>query len=201
MGIVSATHAAVTVSWKQDGADVIASWSGTLNVDSGLATDSVRNDAPASDGGGLQDRNCFILRSGVNNGFYDSEVGSASVVQVPNTSTTVPVPVSFGFSEATLYWNDVHITGGTVGAVSELTFDPSRDVIRFSGQSLVGMNVESFSNTLAWTAITTGDTISYTTVPEPSGMLLGGMGTLFLLVRRRKASHDATPTPASKQDG
>jgi hypothetical protein len=83
------------------------------------------------------------------------------------------------------------ISAGVVGNVTQLTFDPSRDVIRFNFRTLVEMNADSFTSTLAWTATDSGDIITYTIgpvpVPEPSSALLVGLGGLALLARRKKA--------------
>jgi hypothetical protein len=58
----------------------------------------------------------------------------------------------------------------------------------FSDQTLSDIGASDFSNTLAWTAGGTGDTISYTTVPvpEPSSTALIAVGFLALAVRRHR---------------
>lgn len=190
MGTMSTAQAAVTVYWEQNGLDVIASWSGTLAVDPSLMIDTTLE---VLDDGDLATTIQLLHLSMGANGYYINSTGSVSSTNI-STSSDIPsgeVSPSFGIGRNNLYWNDVHISGGSVGAVSELTFDPTRDVIRFAGQTLAGMNAGSFSNTLAWTATTTGDTISYTTgpvvsVPEPSSTLLLGLGTLALLARRKR---------------
>lgn len=190
---ISIVKAAVIVYFEQDGDNVTASWSGTLNIPT--TSVATRDDSAAVVTIG-DTQNLYHLSNGSGAGYYLAELGAASASGLL-TYNVGPEPgdptISFGFALGALAWNDIHISGGTVGAVTQLTFDPSRDKIRFlSGLSLGDLNADAFSNSLAWTATTTNDTISFTTgpvpsVPEPSSLLLVGAGTLTFLARRKRA--------------
>lgn len=191
MGTISTAQAAVTVYWEQDGADVIASWSGTLDLDPLIGTSTLQtDDRDEAIAPGL-----YHLSGGVNGYYFNSLFSAGSPNFASGLGSAFESPsgeshASFGFRISQIFYNDVHVSGGMLGAVSQLSFDPTRDVIRFSGMTLAGMSAGGFLDTLAWTAATTGDTISYTTgpvpVPEPSSALLVGLGTLALFARRKR---------------
>jgi len=57
----------------------------------------------------------------------------------------------------------------------------------FGNQNLADIGAASFDDTLAWTSSAQGtNTISFTTIPEPSSTALLGLGALALIVRRRR---------------
>ena len=97
---------------------------------------------------------------------------------------------SFGFTGNGLIWSASDITGGDVGAVSEITVDPSDTFFVIENTMLadvLGASTED-GDTL-WTA-TTNDTIVLSTsppvlVPEPSSAILCFFAGIGLLRRKR----------------
>ncbi len=189
-GFTSTSQAAVIVYFQQVGLDVTATWIGTLKVSAPLMDDtsiSMANNQDAIGASGLHHRHDTL-----STGFYLDPAGSVTpttmitLVESPSGESNP----SFGFSGNNIVYNNVHITGGLLGAVSELTFIQTRDVMKFSNTTLAALGASSLNNTLAWTATTTGDTIRLLTgtpVPEPSSILLIGFGNLALLARRRRS--------------
>lgn len=189
MGLLASaatSQAAVTVTWAQDGPDVTATWEGKLNFSPDPISSPPRVGPTIDLGTGLDLlhwRDGTTLLSGIG---QSTETSLADVYDSP----TLESNPSFGFLGGSISWSDVHVSIGTGDQVSELTFLGSRDVIRFSNQTLSGIGADNFNNTLAWTATARGeDTISYTTaaVPEPSVSLIAGLGILGLLARRKRA--------------
>jgi len=201
-GIIAASFAisqpsqsAVTIYFEQDGSDVIATWVGTLALDTPQTTSRT-----GFDGGedvfnyGHTIVTLFHISSGgeyydtINAGSSESDGRQIGFFEHPANESNE----TFGFVGGGLYFTDVHISQGSADAVSELTFDPTRDIIRFSNTDLgfVG-GADAYADTLAWTAGGTGDTISFTTgappqIPEPSIGLLFCLGSLTVLTTRRR---------------
>lgn len=185
---VEDTEAAVIVYWEQDGSDVTATWTGTL--DTPILTDTTTTNLFAEN---IASSNRLSHLSDAPGASHYGELAGAGPSIIINTviqGSTVGSNPGFGFAGNSLYWSDVHISQGSVGNVTQVRFNPSRDVIRFSNQTLSGMFANNFSDTLAWTVDDTGDTIRYTTgpvvTPEPSGVLLLGLGGLSAVFRRSR---------------
>jgi len=185
--LCSSATAEVIVYFEQDGPDVTASWSGTL--DHGRTTHTASS---------LEGTIRFSGQAGIfqlqRDEFFPAYRGNARLTPLSDTiqKNQTEQLLSFGFSGANLFLPSVQDSEPPDFQV--FNFDPSVHLIRFSGQTLAGMGAENLINTLAWTS-STGDTIRYTTgpvpaqaaVPEPSSALLGFflLGSLCLLNRRR----------------
>jgi hypothetical protein len=91
---------------------------------------------------------------------------------------------SAGFANTFFYAAGVE---NVIPGSSIYDFDTLGVTQTFGDQTLVDIGAESFSDTLAWTSSAQGtNTISYTTIPEPSSTALLGLGALALAVRRRR---------------
>lgn len=155
------SEAVVVVSFKQEGTNVRAEWSGTLSLDPLLATDTSLSGGAYADAGSN-----FLLNkasASLGNAGYYNRLGDYTITSLSGSPLLRQVP-SFGYAGKELYWADVHVSGGSVGSVSELTFDPTRDYFLFPNTDLASIGANSFDNTVAWTATTTGDTIIYKTI-------------------------------------
>jgi len=96
--------------------------------------------------------------------------------------------VTFGFSLGDLLYSPSLISGGNLGAVSELTLDPTVATSFFAGVTLEDSGVADFEEgALLFTANTTNDTIVFSAspVPEPTSGILCCLAGLSLLHRRR----------------
>jgi hypothetical protein len=184
LGLASNAQAAVIIYFEQIDSDVKVSAVGTLSVDPTKTLDittSTNNALSVSD-----DNRIF---SWVGENFQGSVGASLATGVVTGSSGSGAVGSSFGFLGGTLIWDLADITGGSVGAVSQFTWSADKDWFIRTGTTLAGINADARSNQLAWTAATTGDTISLHTgspVPEPSGIILFGMSNLILLLRRHR---------------
>lgn len=185
LGLITSSQAVVTVLWEQDGANVTATWSGTLNIVN--STDTTRDDGNDFSVGAAD---ALLIRvSGAGLGAYTNSFAGrpTDILTFDVGGAAGSSPLSFGFNDFIISWNDAHISGGSVGNVTELTFVANRDIITFANTDLASIGANSFNNTLAWTSdAATNNTISYTTVPEPSSLLLTSLGSLALLVRRKR---------------
>jgi hypothetical protein len=174
--IAPTSQAEVIVTWKQVGNDVTATWSGTLATDASLMNDTSANILGVTRANSTQliaSSSSATGPSGQFGSVLEDPAGTvtATSLNAPNNSITA-APSGFGFRDSTLSYNSTLITGGSLGAVSELTFDPGTHVFTFANTTLADIGADSFSDTLAWTATTTGDTISYNTFSETSDVAL-----------------------------
>lgn len=177
----------ITVHFVETGPDVVVSFNGTLQVDP-LLTDDLTTQL-LDVGGTVNDRG-ILARNG--NAYTVGSVGAhtlTSLVIVNQITVLVGDVGGFGYVNSNLFWGLEHITGGSVGAVSELTATGGNATFTLPGQSLASLNADGIAqNTVLWTANTTGDTIVFSgggAVPEPSSLLLCGLSALGLLLRRR----------------
>ena len=99
--------------------------------------------------------------------------------------------VPFGFNDGALIWSITDITGGGVGAVSEVTVDPSDSFFVIENTTLPDvLGATTVDGDTLWTANTTNDTIVLSTsapgvVPEPSSAILCFFAGIGLLRRKR----------------
>ena len=125
--------------------------------------------------------------------FGDSDLGVAntSTLSVPGLTTSgVLGSNSFGFTGNALIWSASDITDGVVGAVSEITVDPSDTFFVVENTTLMDvLGASSVDGDTLWTS-TTNDTIVLSTsppvlVPEPSSAILCFFAGIGLLRRKR----------------
>jgi len=171
------------------GPSVVVSWVGTLAIDpnagNGVGTDDIGIAAQILTNAAFGlDGNPFPFLSG--------NAGTPAGVAMNPGFNGVPTATvgSFGFLATQLAYTDSYITAGTVGAPTELTVSAATATFTIPGQSLASLGVDSIApGTLLWTAGNTGDTIVFSNnappVPEPSSLILGSIGILGLLRRRR----------------
>lgn len=175
---VNASDAAVTLTFAQVGQNVTATWSGSILT--------------FTNGGGLFGAGQFPNPGTATVGsqaISGSSAGGESVRTFGSGGTSTPtilLPASgtyvgstFGFSNTTLYYPDS--AAGTV-------FSPS-GTMTFANTTLAAIGAASFNNTLAFTGAgnTGGDReIRLTTIPEPSSILLLGLGAAGFVTRRQR---------------
>ena len=173
IAMTSQSNGAVIVSFEQLGANVVATWSGSIDAGSFLA-DSV-----------------WVARSYAGSlGLYskgtDTNVYSGGTNMVTSLSGTVD---SFAGGEYGFFNPTFRIGSSEVGAPASsiVDFDTITFTQTFSDDTLLNIGATNFNNTLAWTSSKGGtNTISFTTVPEPSSTALIGFGAFTLAIRRRR---------------
>jgi len=172
LAMTSYSQAAVLVTFEQVGDDVVATWTGSLDA-------GVLQAQPVIGGtSGAAQRSLYGLRG--SNDYYINGLARASSLSGSITSYTG----SAGFNIAGFYAAGVE---NVIPGSSIYDFDTLGVTQTFGDQTLVDIGAESFSDTLAWTSSAQGtNTISYTTIPEPSSTALLGLGALALAVRRRR---------------
>jgi len=181
LAFMQTSQAVVTAHFVEEADGVRISFSGTLAVDPNIVNDTT----PVSTGGSITGSGTISI-AGLEI-LTDPSVGVATIdLTTVNNGSDGDVP--FGFNGSLLFYSSSQITGGELGAVSELTIDPSVTNAFFSGQTLESLNAdEILEGFVLWTANTTNDTIVFSTapVPEPSVSLLGALAGAFFLRRRR----------------
>jgi len=170
--MTSHSQAAVLVTFEQVGDDVVATWRGT--IDAGVYQGQGFL-AGGSDAGALSLYGA--------SGWIDFYVGgSAQPLALSNSITSYTG--SAGFSSNNFYAAGVE---NVIPGSSIYDFDTLGVTQTFGDQTLADIGAASFNDTLAWTSSAQGtNTISYTTIPEPSSTALLGLGALALAVRRRR---------------
>ncbi len=182
LGLASNAQAVVTMYFEQIGInDVKVSAVGTLDFSGGLLSGASVGD---STGSSLNSVTVIGFAS-----FSTLAAGTASTTTlVAGGSSSGGVGSTFGFSGSDVYWDAADITAGGLGSVAQLTWSADKDWFIRTGATLAAMGADSFNNTLAWKATTSGDEIRFQSgaapVPEPSGIILSAMGGLGLLLRR-----------------
>ena len=181
----------VTAHIYQEANDVRVSFSGSLLVDPSLVNDgfgtTTTNSAVIRDNDLVSFADGFLL---------DEGVGLATLSSLSlGTSAAIPTelergPVAFGFIDDALIYDESQITGGILGAVTELTYDPLESffVIEDVTVSAV-LGATSVDGDTLFTVNGTNDTIvlsaSPVTVPEPSSAILCFIAGIGLLRRKR----------------
>ena len=92
---------------------------------------------------------------------------------------------SFGFLNNEFTWAGSDNNSAPASNIAD--FDSGSYTMTWTGETLSSIGADSFgSGTLAWTSGVGGtNTVTFTTVPEPSAALLSACGVLALLRRRR----------------
>lgn len=179
----SSSLAVVTVSFAQVGDDVVATWTGILDVSGGFLGD--------------QDENIgFPFVQAFNTSFIAFPEGTyVSETYGGGTATPTTLGGFWDFHPDVTYIGQFGFSGDSVifpGIANDDTadytlFDFSSGDYRLIANSftLSGMGADSFSSTIAYTS-NTGDQIVYTTVPESSSIALISLGALGLVIRRKR---------------
>ena len=177
----------VTAHIVEEGTDVRVSFSGSIRVDPNLAIDTSN---PPMFGAGLGEIGILSF-SGPLFGNFNVGLPVPSSLSPGGGLVTSIGSTSFGFSIAGLFWSESDISGGVVGAVSEITVDPSNSFFVIGNTTLTDvLGASSVDGDTLWTATTTNDTIVLSTsppviVPEPSSAILCFFAGIGLLRRKR----------------
>lgn len=192
LSLASHGKAAVIVSFEQVGPDVVATWRGDITLGPYSASDStawflVYSNLPTLGS------SRSLMRVGHPNNPGDFFVGGVATVTTLVSQPTggtdltmigpgVPFPTGFGFAGDTF-----QLPNFPSSPSSYFDFGSgSTYFMTWQNSTLSAIGAASFNNTLAWTSSAGGtNTVSYTTVPEPGSALLGVVGGVCLLRRRR----------------
>ena len=169
-------QAAVTVSFEQVGNDVVATWSGSIDLG------EWQNDGVWPPGTMMATPTMLVALDGAVEGYRGATAVSLDGFGGTITSFTGSYGlVDRGFWAAGI--DDNEAPESTLYDFGALGVSQT-----FGDQTLTEIGASAFNNTLAWTSSELGtNTISYTTVPEPSSIaLIIGLGALALAVRRRR---------------
>ena len=171
--MTSHSQAAVNVSFAQNGDDVVATWTGLIDLGD---WDSDRNAGNAS----RSDDGIFYGIDGIIE-FYDG--GTAA--SIPGFSGNIDeFTGSAGFLDVEFAIGG--LDDNKAPSSSIYNFDTLGVTQTFKDDTLADIGADSFDNTLAWTSSAGGE-IRFTTVPEPSSTaLIISLGALALAVRRRR---------------
>ncbi|TAG08768.1 MAG: PEP-CTERM sorting domain-containing protein [Verrucomicrobia bacterium] len=173
--ITNTSYAAVVVTFEQVGNNVVATWSGIMNPGTFIGDDQF----PFTFASGSS--NSLLNISSANP--FDTWSGTASptiLFGVPSSSSGG----SFGFIGSSFYFNGVIDSQSNSSLVDFGT--SGLFTMTWNSTNLSDIGAASFNNTLAWTSSAGGtNTISYTTIPEPTTSLLAACGLLAMLRRRR----------------
>jgi hypothetical protein len=192
LALSSRGNAAVIISFEQVGPDVVATWRGDITLGPYSASDGTAWSLASSSLTTLGPSRSLMLRGHPNNpgDFFVGGVATVTTLASQPTGGTnlsnigpgVPFPTGFGFT------GDTFQLPNFPGSPSSY-FDfgsGSTYFMNWQNSTLSGIGAASFLNTLAWTSSAGGtNTVSYTTVPEPGSALLGVVGGICLLRRRR----------------
>ncbi|MFN0080844.1 MAG: hypothetical protein ACKVY0_30620 [Prosthecobacter sp.] len=182
----NAAEAAAILTFKQEGSDVTATWSGTFQLP-GSFTNSYQ------DGSSYVIMNSYSARLMLGNGaaytpVYADGVGTSFTSTLANQSGyaaitgSSPATGHFGFEGGRLYWGSGALAGTLLSPDSKLTL---------YNKTLAQVGAASFNNFLAFEGsanVAGNQQIFFETVPEPSVASFGLLGLSgILLQRRRKA--------------
>jgi len=178
VGLSTSAQSQVLVSFEQVDDDVIASWNGTIDLGAWI-TDGDNNVAGSGNATSVE---LFGLGVG---GVEIYNEGIAEITSLAADNVVASPGVAIGFSGAAFFVGGV--ADGMAPASSIFSFSPLVDNLTFANVTLADIGADSFDNTLAWTSSAGGvNTVSFTTIPEPSSSALLGLGALGLIVRRRR---------------
>ena len=186
LAITSYSQAAVIVYFEQVGSDVVATWTGSIDVKPTWTREV---------GFGFPFRAAQAEQFGaVAVGGVMEQYGEFSpTVTAGGTATPTSLSGVVDSFTRSVAFNGVlfYIEGvadGLAPVSSVYHFDSAGFSQTFEDDTLANIGADAFNNTLAWTAFGNGpddNFIRYTTVPEPSCIALLGVGALALVIRRR----------------
>ena len=179
----------VTAHIVEEGTDVRVSFSGSIRLDPNLATATM----PISLLNIGVTPSALVVANFAEPWFLGNNVGFAvaSTLNAAATNFLFIGSSSFGFADSGLIWAGSDISDGVVGAVSEITVDPSDSFFVIGNTRLADvLGATTGDGDTLWTAINTNDTIVLSTsapviVPEPSSAILCFFAGIGLLRRKR----------------
>jgi len=177
----------ITIHFVEEGPDLRVSFSGTLDV----STPAVPTLVMGTQAGVLSFGVVNIVGKHVSNELSGQNTILPFGTALFDTSNLVDFGRPFGFFAQSVLYTNEHVTDVTTMGTTQVTADPSLDHFLLPGVSLDDVNTE-FSDIVEgatlWTANNTGDTFIFSRkapIPEPSSVMLVGLGALGLLHRRR----------------
>jgi len=182
----SACPGAATVYFDQVGNDVVVTWTGTLDVSVGFQHElGVGTDNFSSE------MDFVVSRSTTFPYMIDWYSGAYTTTSLAYWTfwqvhpDVVGDPIYFGFFDNTFHM--VSLVGGPDYSVIDFDAGDYRAISTNTIISAIGAG--SFNNTLAWTSAS-GDTVRFTTgsppIPEPSSLVLFGLGVVGAALRRSR---------------
>lgn len=109
LGLTQPALGSITVHFVQEGADVRVSFSGSIAVDSTIATDA---DTTISTTGAISGAAAFTTNAAI----YNNDLGAAVASGIATTFADIAGAGSgIGYNGAELLWRGSAITGGAVG--------------------------------------------------------------------------------------
>jgi hypothetical protein len=187
------SNAAVIVTFEQVGPDVVATWRGQITLGNYLGNDGTSWFTVNSTLGSSGSSRSLIRLGHPNNPGQSFGGGIATVTtllsqptggtNLTNVGPGTPFPNAFGFTGEIFVLPNIT---GTPNPSFDFDSGDRTYFMTWQDQTLAEIGAASFNNTLAWTSPEGGNnTVSYTTIPEPSTVMLGILGSLCLLRRRR----------------
>lgn len=175
---ISKSQAAVTVTFAQVGNNVVATWNGSLNLGAERTYPWLIAAA-----GRAESTSLFSGFNGAVDIWTGGTYQTTSLV-FSTASSRTPSTAEWGFSQTDFILGPSMSTPG----LTMVHFGTGSDyTLTWNDVTLATLGAGAFNNTLAWTSAA-GDTISYTTVPEPGAALLGASAAIGLMARRRRPS-------------
>ncbi|BDS07668.1 hypothetical protein NT6N_27080 [Oceaniferula spumae] len=173
--------AAVTVTFRQNpNGTVTGILSGTLSLPTGT---QVTAGAPPSDQFAGDSSNLSFVSS-ASNYQIGLSYGSITASELDIAPDAFTGPETFGFNGSNLSMGLAPVPGGSVTPVGTFVWSAA-DLFTVFGESKLDLGIW-MNPQVAWTA-TSGDTISFVAVPEPSSSLMVTLGAGLLMLRRRRS--------------
>lgn len=169
----SNANAAVTITFSEVGGDVHGVLSGSLVLP------AITNDDFAGNQNG-SNNSLLYYWGGVNwsQGGISTDSGLNSSATIVLGDVGMP-GLGFGYESDILMW-------GTSMSVVMGSISPKGTYV-WEATTLAAIGLGSLTTQTVYTTAGGGDTIKFTTVPEPGSLLLAGLGLASALVRRRRA--------------
>lgn len=168
-------EAAITAYFTEESNGVRLSFHGVLSVD----PSTVEETATTSIGPAYAVSDSTVYLTGPSS-IIDGLAGTPFSSGLDNRSITIAGPrepnISFGFHGSSLIFSTQSITGGSIGAVSEITVDYQTSNYLFQNLTLEDFGADQIPDGFVlWSAAITQDTIVFSSgvpVPEPSSAAL-----------------------------